>query len=130
MEESAMPREAKFPESGPRPGGPYSPAVIASGRLLYVSSQGSIDPGTGEPVRGSFEDQARQTLGNVQAIVDGCGGSLAQAVKVTVFLADLSNFAVFNEIYATFFPEPRPARTTIQSDVAECIVDVIVSLDE
>jgi 2-iminobutanoate/2-iminopropanoate deaminase len=125
-----MPREPLFPP-GTRAGGPYSPAVIASGRMLYVASQGPVDPATGAIVGGgSFEAEARQTLSNLQRVVEGSGGSLANAVKVTVFLRDFATFAAFNEVYVSFFPEPRPARTTIQSNIPYGVsVDVIVALD-
>jgi 2-iminobutanoate/2-iminopropanoate deaminase len=123
-------REARHPEGVLKPRGPYSPAVIASGRLLYTASQGPLDPATGKEPPGGISAEARQALSNIRAIVEGCGGSLANAVKVTVFLRDMNDFAAMNEVYAEFFAEPRPARTTIQSNLAYSLaVDVIVALD-
>jgi 2-iminobutanoate/2-iminopropanoate deaminase len=123
-------REARHPAGVLRPRGPYSPAVIASGRLIFTSSQGPLDPATGKEPPGGFAAEARQTLTNIKAIVEGCGGSLANAVRVTVFLRDMADFAAMNEVYLEFFPEPRPARTTIQSNLAYSLaVDAIVALD-
>ena len=125
-----MSREALFPPGAPKPRGPYSPAVIASGRLLFVSSQGPLDQATRTFVEGPFEAVARQALTNLRSIVEASGGDLANAVKTTVFLADFDNFEAFNAVYAEFFPEPRPARTTVQSNLPfGCSVDVIVALD-
>lgn len=123
-------REARHPDGVLKPRGPYSPAVIASGRMLYTASQGPLDPATGKEPPGGISAEARQALSNIRAIVEGCGGSLANAVKVTVFLRDMNDFAAMNEVYAEFFPEPRPARTTIQSNLAYSLaVDCIVALD-
>ena len=123
-------REARHPEGVLKPRGPYSPAVITSGRLLYTASQGPLDPATGKEPPGGISAESRQALSNIRAIVEGCGGSLANAVKVTVFLRDMNDFAAMNEVYAEFFPEPRPARTTIQSNLSYSLaVDVIVALD-
>ena len=123
-------REARYPQGVLKPRGPYSPAVIASGRLIFTASQGPLDPATGKEPPGGIAAEARQALANVKAIVEGCGGSLANAVKVQLFLRDMDDFAAVNEIYAEFFPEPRPARTTIQSNLAYSLaVDVVVALD-
>lgn len=120
------------PARAPEPKGPYTPAIVASGRMLYVSGQGPVDPDTQEFVLDSFQVQARLTLRNVQAVVEAGGGSLADAVKVTVYLRDMDNFGELNTIYAEFFPEPRPARTTCQSDLPgfEIEVDAIVVLPD
>lgn len=123
-------REARHPDGVLKPRGPYSPAVIASGRLIYTASQGPLDPATGKEPPGGISAEARQALSNIRAIVEGCGGSLANAVKVTVFLRDMNDFAAMNDVYVEFFPEPRPARTTIQSNLSYSLaVDVIVALD-
>ena len=123
-------REARHPDGVLKPRGPYSPGVIAGGRMIYTSSQGPLDPTTGKEPAGGIRAEARQALTNVRAIVEGCGGSLANAVKVQVFLRDMNDFAAVNEIYAEFFPEPRPARTTIQSNLSYSVaIDAIVALD-
>ena len=114
-----------------RPSLPFSMAIETSGRLLFVSGQGPIDPVSGGFVTESFEQQVRLTLDNLSAVVAAAGGDLSQAVKVNAYMRDMSNFAAFNEIYREYFPEPRPARTTVQSDLAgfDIEVDVVVALD-
>ena len=125
-----MPREA-LQTPGIRPGGPYSPAVIASGRLLFVASQGPVDHATGKRIEGTIQEETLQALTNLRTIVESSGGRMANAVKVTVFLRDMADFAGMNEIYGTFFPEPRPARTTVQSSLLYRVaIDVVVALDE
>jgi reactive intermediate/imine deaminase len=123
-------RETRHPDGVLAPRGPYSPAVIASGPLLFVSSQGPLDPRTGAVPPGGIAAEARQALANVRAIVEGSGGSMAKAVKVTVFLRDMADFAAMNELYAEFFPEPRPARTTVQSNLAySLVIDAVIALE-
>lgn len=118
-------------DAAPAPKGPYSQAIATGGRALYISGQGPVDPASGEFLTGTFAEQARLTLSNVQRVAEAGGGSLAQAVKVQVYLADMSNFAELNEIYPEFFPEPRPARTTVQSDLGFAIeVDAVIALEQ
>ena len=116
-------------QSAPPPGGAYSQA-IAAGNLIFLAGQGPFKP-SGEKVAGSFEDEARQTFSNLAAVAEAAGGSLADAVRVGVFLRDMDNFASMNEIYREFFPDPWPARTTVQSDLPgfEIEVDAVLSLD-
>lgn len=116
-------------DSAPPPGGAYSQAIAAGG-LVFLAGQGPFAP-SGEKVEGSFGDEARQTFENLAAVAAAAGGSLADAVRVGVYLRDMGNFAAMNEIYREFFPEPLPARTTIQSDLRgfEIEVDAVLSLD-
>ena len=99
--------------------GPYSQA-IRSGQFLFVSGQIPLDPSTGEVASnpdgttGDMGAQTHRVLQNLSAIVESAGGSLGDVVRTTVFLVDLSDFAVVNEIYATYFDEPAPARSTVQ----------------
>jgi 2-iminobutanoate/2-iminopropanoate deaminase len=97
---------------GPAPRGPYSPAVRA-GDFIFVSGQIPIDPGTQQLVSGDVRDETRQTLTNIMRILDGCGAALSDVVKCQVFLADGKDFAAMNEVYAEFFGEAKPARTTV-----------------
>ncbi len=100
--------------SAPKALGPYSQAIEA-GQFLYVSGQVPIDPATGQLVEGGIADQTRRALENVGAILKAGGASFQHVVRTTVYLADLGDFAAMNEIYATFFTAPQPARSTIQA---------------
>jgi 2-iminobutanoate/2-iminopropanoate deaminase len=100
------------PSGVPQPQGPYSPAVRA-GDFLFVSGQGPVDPDTNEYSYGDIRHETRVTLENVRRILDGCGASLADVVKCSVFLADGGDFAAMNEIYNEYFGAAKPARTTV-----------------
>ncbi|WP_438349405.1 RidA family protein [Paenibacillus sp. FA6] len=105
--------------------GPYSQAVKVGG-LLFTSGQLGIDPSTGlfpETVEG----QTKQSLNNVKAIVEAAGGSMNQVVKSTVFLKDMNDFQVVNEIYSGYFAEPYPARSAVQ--VARLPKDALVEIE-
>ena len=90
--------------------GPYSQAIDTGHGLVFVSGQLPIDPATGAFPEGGIKEQTRQSLLNTQAILEAAGLSLANVVKTTVFLADMGDFAAMNEVYATFFSAPFPAR--------------------
>ena len=92
--------------------GPYSQAIQV-GNLLYASGQIPIDPSTGSIVDGGIKEQTRQSLLNIQAILEEAGLSFANVVKTTVFLADINDFADMNGVYAEFFTEPYPARSAV-----------------
>ena len=92
--------------------GPYSQA-IAVGDLLFCSGQVPIDPTTGQIVGETAAEQCRQVLTNVKNLLEAGGSSLAQVVKCTVFLVTMDDFASMNEVYATFFPDHPPARSTV-----------------
>ena len=93
--------------------GPYSQAVDSGAGLVFLSGQLPIDPATGAFPEGGIQAQTRQSLRNVQAILAAAGLSLAHVVKTTVFLSDMDDFAAMNEVYATFFAEPFPARSAV-----------------
>lgn len=109
---------------------PFSHAILASGQLLYIAGQGPVDPSTGTFRLGTFEEQARLTLDNLGAVAAAAGTDLRNAVKVNAYLRDMSNFAAFNSIYLEYFSTPRPARTTVQSDLAgfEVEIDAVVEV--
>ncbi len=92
--------------------GPYSQAV-KTGLVVFLSGQLGLDPQTKELVSQDFEAQVRQSFKNLAAVAKASGGSLGDAVKLTLFLTDLSNFAKVNEIMAEVMPQPYPARSTI-----------------
>jgi len=100
---------------GPPPRGVYSPAIVAGGRLAFISGQGPVDPATGELRLGSFAEQAVLAFQNVGVLLEAAGTSWAQAVKVGVFLANLGDFGEMNSLYKEFLTEPYPARTTVQA---------------
>ena len=93
--------------------GPYSQAVDSGAGLVFLSGQLPLDPATGAFPEGGLLAQTRQSLRNVQAILEAAGLSLANVVKTTVFLADMGDFAAMNEVYASFFAEPFPARSAV-----------------
>ena len=122
-------RQIKTDESAP-PGGPYSQAIV-SGDLVFLAGQTPNTP-AGDKVEGSFEEEARQVFENLAAVAKAAGGSLDQAVRVGVYIRDTANFPAMNAVYEEYFNEPRPARTTIQSDLPgfSIEVDAILSLGD
>ncbi len=98
----------------PKPVGPYSP-VVACGDLIFVSGQGPLNTETGTLVDGTVQEQARQTLENIKAILEDIGSSMEKVLKVTVYLSDMNDFSDLNEVYAQFFTSNPPARTCIQA---------------
>lgn len=109
-----MSKEIIHTESAPAAVGPYSQAVAASsGRLVFLSGQIGLEPGTGELVSENFEGQVRQSFANMQAVIEAAGGTLGHIVKLTLFLTDLSKFASANAIMAEIIPQPYPARSTV-----------------
>jgi 2-iminobutanoate/2-iminopropanoate deaminase len=107
-------RKAVASEQAPRAIGPYSQAVVA-GQLLFCSGQIPLDPATGQMVDGDITAQTRQVLVNVRAILAAAGATFDDVVKTTVYLADMNEFAAMNEVYASFFPAPAPARSTVEA---------------
>lgn len=105
-----MTRQAISTTGAPPAIGPYSQA-IAAGDLVFCSGQLGLDPATGELVEG-VEAQAERALRNLTAVLDAAGATWGDVVKTTLFLADIGDFAAVNAIYATFMPDPPPARST------------------
>lgn len=99
-------------ELAPAAIGPYSQAVEANG-MVFVSGQLPIDPATGQFAQGDIKDLARQSLNNIKHILEEAGLSMDNVVKTCVFLADINDFAAVNEVYATFFKQPFPARSAM-----------------
>lgn len=108
-----MEKQIVAPVNGPKVIGPYSLGVKA-GQLLFVSGQLGLDPATGAMVAGGVEAETRQALKNLQAILETGGCTLQQVVKTTVFLRDMNDFSRMNAVYAEFFKENPPARSTVQ----------------
>jgi 2-iminobutanoate/2-iminopropanoate deaminase len=102
-------------DKAPKAIGPYSQAVKTPGGLVFCSGQIPLDPDSGDMVGvGDVREQARRVLENLKAVVEAAGGSLAQVVKTTIYLADLADFGAVNEVYAKYFGEHPPARATVQ----------------
>lgn len=96
----------------PKAIGPYSQAVKANG-LVYTSGQIALDPATGNLVEGSFEEQVHRVFRNLEAVLKEAGSGFDRVLKATVFLTDLANFQALNMIYAEYFGDHKPSRTTV-----------------
>lgn len=112
--------------------GPYSQAVRA-GKTLYFSGQTPLDPSTGVLVEGDISVQTRRVFDNLSAVAKAAGGSLAQVVRVGIYVTDLANFAAVNAVMADYFQQPYPARSTIQvaalPKAAQVEIDLVMVLD-
>jgi 2-iminobutanoate/2-iminopropanoate deaminase len=117
--------ERLTPPGVPTPRGPYSPAVRA-GDFIFLAGQVPVDPATDRLSPGDIEHETRLVLNNVRRIVEGSGASLSQVVRVGVFLKDGADFAKMNAVYAEFFGEAKPARTTI---VCGFMADIRIEID-
>ena len=107
-----MNKEIVSTSAAPAAIGPYSQAV-KTGLVVFTSGQIGLDPKTGELVGSNFEAQVRQSFGNLDAVARAAGGSLAHAVKFTLFLTDLAQFSTVNQIMSEVVPQPYPARSTV-----------------
>jgi 2-iminobutanoate/2-iminopropanoate deaminase len=107
-------REIVSTDKAPGAIGPYSQAIKANG-MLFCSGQIPTDPATGEFVSNDISEQTEQVLKNLSAVLEAGGTSLANVVKTTVFLSDMSDFAAMNEVYGRYFSENKPARATVQA---------------
>jgi 2-iminobutanoate/2-iminopropanoate deaminase len=121
-----MERTIVATEAAPAAIGPYSQAV-ALGNLVFTSGQIPLDPHSGEIVTGGIEEQTRRVLQSLDAVLRAAGSDLTRVLKTTVFLADMNEFAQMNAVYAEFFGEQPPARSTVQ--VARLPRDVRVEIE-
>jgi len=112
--------------NAPQAIGPYSQAVLSSG-FAFLSGQIPLDPATGQVIQGDVAAQTERVLENLKAVLEACGSSLQKVVKTTVFLKDMGDFAKMNEIYARYFGDNSPARSTVE--VARLPRDVRVEID-
>jgi 2-iminobutanoate/2-iminopropanoate deaminase len=119
-------KEVVATDRGPQAIGPYSQAIRANG-FVFVSGQIALDPRTQQLIAGGVAAQTERVLENLKGILEAAGSSLDRAVRTTVFLADMSEFAAMNEVYARYFPGQPPARSTVQA--ARLPRDVRVEID-
>ena len=119
-------------ERAPGAVGPYSQAIVAGG-FVWCSGQIPLDPSTGQLVQGEIEDETRQVLSNLRAVLDAAGSSLDRVVRATVYLADLSDFERVNAVYAESFGDQPPARVCIEAcglpKGARIEIDAIAEID-
>ncbi len=124
-------RQAVTTPSAPPAIGPYSQAIRA-GSLLFVSGQIPLDPKTGTLVEGDLATQTHRVFQNLEAILAAAGATFDNVVRTTVYLADMNDFPAMNEVYATYFTSPAPARATVQAarlpKDARVEIDLIASL--
>jgi 2-iminobutanoate/2-iminopropanoate deaminase len=118
-----MPKQQVNPKSAPGPMGAYSPGIRA-GDFLFVSGQVPREPATGQIVGETIEEQTAQVLENLKAILEAGGATMADVVKVSAHLTDLSLFDRYNKVYATYFPDPKPTRTTVGSQLLGFLVEI------
>lgn len=110
---------------GAAPSGAYSQGLRV-GDFVFVSGQGPADPATGKVVAQTIEEQTTQVLENIKAILEAAGAGMEDVVKATVHLSDLSLFQAYNKVYASYFPDPKPTRTTVGSQLNGILVEIDV----
>jgi 2-iminobutanoate/2-iminopropanoate deaminase len=127
-----MKRGVVATQEAPRAVGPYSQA-ISVGDFIFTAGQLAVDPVTGELVEGGIEEQTRQVLTNIAAVLETAGSSLDLVVKTTVFLVDMEDFNAMNKVYSEFFASEPPARSTVEAGLALegalLEIDVVAILD-
>jgi 2-iminobutanoate/2-iminopropanoate deaminase len=109
--------------TGAQPVGAYSQGLRA-GDFVFVSGQGPLDPKTGKVVGDTIEEQTARVLQNIKAILEAGGASMADVVKVSAHLSDMSLFERYNRVYASYFPDPKPTRTTVGSQLPGILVEI------
>lgn len=118
-----MPKHQITTTTGASPIGAYSQGLRV-GDFVFVSGQGPLDPATGQIVGETIEEQTRRVLENIKAILEAGGVTMADVVKVTAHLSDLANFERYNKVYATYFPDPKPTRTTVGSQLLGILIEI------
>lgn len=118
-------------DKAPKAIGPYSQGIAASG-LLFLSGQVPLDPATGQLVQGTVQEEVARVLDNLKAVLEAAGSGLHGVVRTTVYLTSLEDFTAMNEVYARYFGEHRPARSTVQVSAlprgARVEIDAIAAL--
>ncbi|MFQ5825130.1 MAG: RidA family protein [bacterium] len=121
----SLDREVISTKDAPTAIGPYSQAIRV-GNILFLAGQIAIDPATGDFVAGGIDEQTRQVLDNIQAVLNAAGFSMDNVVQSQVFLSDLNNYGAMNAVYATYFKEAPPARAAVQ--VARLPKDALIEI--
>jgi len=120
--------EIIYTKNAPEPIGPYSQAIkLNSVNLMYSSGQVAINPSTGNIINGGIKEQTKQVLENIKAVLTESGTGLNNVFKTTVFLKDMNDFTAMNEVYAEYFGEVKPARSTVE--VARLPKDALVEIE-
>jgi 2-iminobutanoate/2-iminopropanoate deaminase len=119
-------KEVVSTEKGPKAIGPYSQGIKANG-FIHTAGQIPFDPSTGQLIQGDVAQQTARVMENLKAIVEAAGSSLDKAVKATVYLKDMNDFAAMNEVYGRYFAKNPPARSTVE--VSRLPRDVLVEID-
>ena len=125
-----MQKDTIYSKDAPEPIGPYSQAIklsMDSNKLLYTSGQVAIDPKTGNYISGGIKEQTKQVMENLVALIEEAGSDLSKVIKTTVFIKDMNDFAAMNEVYAEYFGESKPARSTVE--VARLPKDALVEIE-
>jgi len=122
-----MTRSTILTKRAPAPIGPYSQGIVAKGSFLFTAGQVALDPSTGQIVEGDVKAQTRQVMNNLMAVLKEAGSSMDRVVKTTVYLKDMNEFPMMNEVYGEFFPANPPARSTVE--VARLPRDARVEID-
>ncbi len=120
-----MPKQAITVPNGPKPGGAYSP-ILRVGDFIFVSGQAPVDPSTDEIVGTTIEEQTARTLDNIKLLLAAAGVDMSHVVKATVHLSDMALFDRYNAVYASYFPDPKPVRTTVGSQLDGFMVEIDV----
>lgn len=109
-----MAKESIYSKNAPEPIGPYSQAIKFN-NLVFTSGQIPIDPASGKLIEGDIKAQTKQTIRNIENILQGAGSDISKVIKVTVFLKDINEFTAMNEIYDEYFGKSKPARSTLEA---------------
>ena len=120
-----MPKQQITTHGAPQPRGAYSQGLRA-GDFVYVAGMAGFDPVSGELAGETIEEQTARTLENIKATLEAAGATMADVVKSTVHLSDLSLFQRYNAVYAQYFPDPKPVRTTVGSQLPGILVEIDV----
>ena len=130
-----MSKEVVFTDKAPAALGPYSQAVSSSANsIVFISGQLGLNPETGELVSVQFEEQVRQAMSNLSAVIEAAGASMEDILRVGLYLTDLNNFGIANSVMQELFPEPYPARSTIEVSAlpkgAQFEIDAVLALNK